>query len=447
MSTRLLLIALAGIFPAQILLFCGNGDILSLGLATSLALIIVWLGYKQFILKPLNALVKASQQVAGGASQMQVEPPLKIAEFAQLVTAFNETTMAVRHRSSRRRKSEQRYQELVESLPEGLLVQIADRIVLANVAAFNLLHVTAPAQLLGKFMLEFVHPDSREVFTQRIAQLKANVDLPPVEGKFLRLDGTAVDVEVKTSVLDHHDEPAVQFIARDITFRKQAEQQLRELSLRLLKAQDEERRRLARDLHDSTTQELAALMTRLGIVEEALGGADQQIRQHCAECRELADHCLKQIRATSYLLHPPLLDEMGLTTALKHHVKGFEKRSNIQVTLDLPPNVGRLPQEAELTLFRIVQESLSNIQRHSGSRTATIRLLQDAENIVLEVQDQGCGLPFVVNEDTPPPVNRLGLGIAGMRERLRYMGGRLSVFSDKQGTIVRATLPRRKMES
>ena len=442
LSTRLLLIALVAILPALIFIACGKTGILYSGLATVLALVIAWLGSNRFILRPLNALVDAAQQSASGVTFLRVESALHIAEFAQLSAAITEMVSAVRDRSGKRRVSDHRYQQLVESLPEALLVQKADKIVLTNPAAMTLLGATSLEQLVGKSMLEIAHPDSREAFTRHMARLGNGIQLPPLEEKFLRLDGTALDVEVIAAIVGDHGKPAVQWIVRDITSRKQAGQQLQELSLRLLKAQDEERRRIARDLHDSTAQELAAMMTSLGIIEEALAGSDGPIRERCAECRELAEHCVNQIRATSYLLHPPLLDELGLLAALKHHTEGLGKRSKIQVTLDLPPGVGRLPRETELTLFRVVQESLSNIQRHSGSRTATIRLLQDAENIVLEVRDQGCGLPFVVNEDTPPPMNRLGLGIAGMRERLQHMGGRLSVFSDKQGTTVRATLPR-----
>ncbi|MFA6564915.1 MAG: PAS domain-containing sensor histidine kinase [Verrucomicrobiia bacterium] len=442
LSTRLLLIALAAILPVQVLSSCGKADILTASLATVLALIIAWFGYKQFILRPLNALVKAARQAASAATHMRVEPALKIAEFAQLAAAINGMAAAVRDRSGKRRASEQRYKQLVDSLPEALLVQQTDRIVLANPTAMNLLGAASVTQLTDKSIMEMVHPDHHEAFTQHIAQLSKGDLLPPLEGKFLRLDGTAVDVEVTAAVLGYQDKPAVQFIARDITFRKQAEQQMRELSLRLLKAQDEERRRIARDLHDSTAQELAAMMTGLGIIEDAIVGTDGPIRQHFAECRQLAEHCATQIRTTSYLLHPPLLDEMGLAAALKHHAEGFSKRSDIEVTLDLPTSMGRFPLEIELALFRVVQESLSNTQRHSGSSTATIRLLHDAENTVLEVQDRGRGLPFAVGDSTQLPIDRLGVGIVGMQERLRHLGGRLSVISNDQGTTVRAILPR-----
>jgi PAS domain S-box-containing protein len=442
LGTRLLLIMLVVCLPAAILIAWGKTGVLYSGLAVVLAVIMAWLGCRHFVLKPLKAFVKDTQQAAVGPTYLQTELAFQIAEFVQLSAAINEMVSAVRDRSVKRRLSDYRYQQLVESLPEALLVQKDDKIVLANPAALNLLGATSLEQLASKTLLEITHPDCREMFIQHLAQWRNGLRLPPLEGKFLRLDGAALDVEVTTAVVGDHDKPAMQFIVRDITFRKQAEQQLRELSSRLLKAQDEERRRIARDLHDSTAQELTAMQTSLETIEDAIAGMDGPIRQRFAQCRQLAAHCAEQIRATSYLLHPPLLDELGLAMALKHYTEGFTQRTGVQVALNITPDLERLPHETELALFRVVQESLSNIQRHSGSRTAAIGLLQDAENFMLEVRDQGCGLSFVVDEDTPPPMNHLGVGIAGMRERLQHLGGRLNVCSDKQGTTVRATLPR-----
>lgn len=446
LSTQLLLVVLASNIPALILICCGKMDIFNGAWAVVLGLIIAWLGCKQFVQRPLNALVKATQQAANGAVRLQIIPALKIAEFAQLVESINEILAAVRDRSSKRRGVEHLYKQLVKSLPEALLVQQADGIVLANPTAMTLLGATSMTQLTDRFIMEMVHPDHHEAFQQHIAQLRKGDPFLLLEGKLLRLDGAAVEVEVAMAVVDYQDKPAVQFIARDITKRKQAEQQLHELSMRLLKVQDEERRRLSRDLHDSTAQELAAMMASLGVIEEAMAGADEPIRQRFAECRQLAEHCSKQIRTTSYLLHPPLLDELGLVGALKHHVAGLAGRTHIRVTLELQLDMSRLPPETELALFRVVQESLNNVQRHSGSNTAAIRLLRDAENIVLEVQDRGHGLPFAVVDNTQLPIECLGVGIAGMQERLQHLGGRLNIISSSQGTTVRAVLPRQEVQ-
>lgn len=439
---RLLLVVLAPGIPMATLVVTGKLDLLD-GLATLLTLVVVWLGCKWLVLRPLNALVNAARQAAGEITSFQAGPAFEVAEFAQLAAAINEMVSAVRDRSVKRRLSNQRYQRLVECLPEAMFVKQAGKIALVNPAAMRLLGATSAAQLAGKTMEEMIHPDSRAAFAQHITRLKNGLQPPLLEGKFLRLDDTTVDVEITAAVLGDQGEPEVQLIARDITPRKQAERQLRELSQRLQKAQDEERRRIARDLHDSTAQELAAIVTSLGLIEEAVAGTDGPVRKRCTESRELAEHCATRIRATSYLLHPPFLDELGLAMALKNHVEGFAKRSHIRIAVCIPDDIGRLTHEMELALFRVAQESLSNIQRHSGSSTANVRLLQDGESIVLEVQDQGCGLPFAVAADAALPLDKVGVGIAGMRERIQHLGGRLSLLSNPQGTTVRATLPRK----
>jgi PAS domain S-box-containing protein len=370
-----------------------------------------------------------------------------VPEFAQLIGAIHAMSVAVQERSGKRRAAEQRHEQLVKKLPEALFVQRERGIVLVNPAAMNLLGATSMTQLTDRSILEMVHPDCHEAFTQHIAQLRDGKQPPLLEGKLLRVDGSVVDVEVMMVAVEYETEPAMQFIARDITSRRQAEQQLRALSLRLMKAEDEERRRIARDLHDSTAQELTAMMSSLELIDDAMAGTDGPIRKRFEECRQLAKHCTEQIRATSYLLHPPLLDEMGLVAALKHHREGFAERTNIQVTVDLSSGMERLAPETELALFRVVQESLSNIHRHSGSSTASIKLLHDAENIVLEIRDQGRGLPLAATDAMQLPMDRLGVGIAGMRERLQHLGGRLNVTSNNQGTTVRATLPRREMNT
>jgi PAS domain S-box-containing protein len=231
----------------------------------------------------------------------------------------------------------------------------------------------------------------------------------------------------------------IQINLRDITDRKHADEELRLLSGRLLKLQDDERRRIARELHDSTAQNLAGLemcITQL----EALAPADRpEIREVLVDTRELATLCSREIRTISYLLHPPLLDEVGLAFAVEWYVDGFMNRTGIVVHLDLPNNHERLPAEIETTLFRIVQEALSNIHRHSGSKRAWIRLHQREDVVQLEVRDQGAGIP-------PSRLAGLdkhatfGVGLAGMRERLRQLNGRLQIESNSGGTLIRATI-------
>jgi signal transduction histidine kinase len=215
----------------------------------------------------------------------------------------------------------------------------------------------------------------------------------------------------------------------------------RQLSSRLLTLQDEERRRLARDLHDSTAQCLAALIMNLDLVEGTAGGLDARARRALAESRGLAERCSREVRTFAYLLHPPLLDERGLPAAVRWFVDGFTQRSGIQVTLTLH-DVGRLPAPIETALFRVIQESLTNIHRHASTTTASIRLTAAGGAVALDIEDQGRGL-----RDQTPHQNgtllreTLGVGIQGMRERVRQLGGTFDVAFTGSGTTVRVRVP------
>jgi PAS domain S-box-containing protein len=229
-------------------------------------------------------------------------------------------------------------------------------------------------------------------------------------------------------------------VLRDITDRQQAEDSLRQLSRQLLRAQDDERRRIARDLHDSTAQNLAALAMNLARMDLEAGSLDPQSREIVSESIQLANRCMEEIRDFSYLLHPPTLDEYGLASALQWYVEGFVRRSGIQVELDLPPDLRRLSREAETALFRVAQECLSNVQRHSGSPKARVRIVQESDALVLEVADEGCGFPAAARE-TKRAGSRIGMGLIGMKERIRHVGGRFETKSDSNGTTIRASLP------
>ena len=229
-------------------------------------------------------------------------------------------------------------------------------------------------------------------------------------------------------------------VLHEITERKQAEDSLRQLSAQLLVAQDEERRRIAQDLHDSTAQNLTALcmnLARLDLEVEDLGPASRAI---VSESIELANRCMQEIRDFSYLLHPPTLEDYGLTPALKDYAEGFARRTGIQANVDLPQDLPRLPRETETALFRVVQECLSNIQRHSGSPVAKIRIQRAPDSLILEVEDEGRGFQPAALEDGRIG-SRVGLGLKGMKERIRHLGGCLETISSNHGTTVRAGVP------
>jgi len=222
---------------------------------------------------------------------------------------------------------------------------------------------------------------------------------------------------------------------------KQAEASLRRLSGRLLHLQDEERRRISRELHDSTAQALAGLAMNLSLLSDRVSALDPAARRALAESLALTEQCAREIRTVSYLLHPPLLEEVGLASALRWYAEGFTKRSGIRVELDMPPELGPLPRDVEIALFRVAQESLANVHRHADSATACIRLVRSRAEILLEISDQGRGILPGVLEKSAGGGAGLGVGIAGMWERVTQLGGQLTVSSTGQGTTVRATLP------
>jgi PAS domain S-box-containing protein len=225
----------------------------------------------------------------------------------------------------------------------------------------------------------------------------------------------------------------------EIAERKNMEASLRELSGRLLSMRDEERRHMARELHDNAGQTLVALSMNVSAIKTASANVDPRIHGLASEAKEFSDSLAREIRTMSYLLHPPLLDEVGLESAIRWYVDGFSERSNIKVDLDLPKGADRLPREIELVLFRVVQESLTNVHRHSGSSTARIGLTRSEHHLQIEIADRGKGI--ATDKHRKLTAARLGVGVRGMEERLRQFGGTLQIESSNKGTTVTARLP------
>lgn len=215
---------------------------------------------------------------------------------------------------------------------------------------------------------------------------------------------------------------------------------VRELSARLLQIQDEERRRIARELHDSVGQMLAAVSMNLSQVNREVQALTPPSARALEDNIGMVEQISTEIRTISHLLHPPLLDEVGLQSALRWFIEGFCERSKINVDLELPDDFGRLPRNLEITLFRVVQECLTNIHRHSGSSTAAIRVARSEKEVRLEVRDAGKGIP-ADTQNSLAAGKLAGVGLRGMSERLRQMGGQLQVTSNGTGTQVLATLP------
>lgn len=264
-----------------------------------------------------------------------------------------------------------------------------------------------------------------------------------------RPDGSRVEVSVHIDPVRDKSGTIVGALNffRDNSEQKQAQQsaavlqqsqQLRELSNRLQQSQDDERRRIARELHDSAGQLVTALSLGLSAMDKHLGG-NPSLGKALKANEELLKELGKEIRTTCYLLHPPLLDEAGLAAAIRWYIKGVTERSGLNIELTISNDFPRFPEDIELALFRIIQECLTNIHRHSGSKTATIQLLPNAESVSLEIQDQGRGIPD--QQLAQIRAQRSGVGLTGMWERVRHSKGTMDIQSDPSGTTISISLP------
>ena len=346
--------------------------------------------------------------------------------------------------------SEKRYRSVVRSMAEGVaLLDGTGTIVAWNRSAERIMGLSA-GEILRRGTFDpsweivredgtpFPHKDHPDMVTLQTGRPQSNVCMG-----VRKPDGSLTWISINSQPIfgaDPGDPQSVVVTFSDITERKRIEAEIRQLSAILLVIQDEERRRIARELHDSTAQSLAAIAINMDMLSRA-GGLDSDAQKRVAESATLAKQCSEEIRNVSYLLHPPLLDEMGLASALRFYVESFARRSGIHVDLEVSHELGRLPKDAETALFRIAQESLTNILRHSGSPTARVRIGRDATGAKLEIEDAGSGMRAIGTEMFDGRRVRPGVGISGMRERLRLLGGKLEIKSSPRGTTVKASLP------
>ena len=223
----------------------------------------------------------------------------------------------------------------------------------------------------------------------------------------------------------------------EISERQRAEAELGRLSGQLLRVQDQERRKIARDLHDSTAQRLVLVSAALKGLQDSIPLRSHKSRRLFSEAEELVAQALRELRTLSYLLHPPMLDESGLEDAISHYVEGYALRSGVQVDVQVSADFGRLGRDREMALFRVLQESLTNVQLHSGSRRAYIRLHRMRDRVILEIRDEGRGTaPTAETRRKVLP----GVGIPSMRERVKQIGGQLHIDATGTGTTVRVTI-------
>lgn len=346
------------------------------------------------------------------------------------------------------RESEERVRVIVDGARDYAMFMLdpQGRVLSWNIGAERVKGYRA-SEIVGKhFSMFYPAEDVQAGKPDRLLAIAAAEGSCEDEGWRVRKDGSRFWANVLiTAFRDKHGNlRGFSKVTHDITKQKRAEDAVRELSGRLLRAQDEERRKLARELHDSTAQTLAALTLNLGVVKQYARLDENAPAARCLDqSLELAREAARETRTLSYLLHPPLLEEAGLAHALRCYLDGFVGRTNIRVNLEVSDELGRLPHELETALFRVVQECLSNIHRHSASPTAEVRLVRNAEHITLEVRDHGKGVPEVLSNCSLSPEATLGVGIQGMRERVRQLGGQIAIAPATPGTLVRAVLPLR----
>lgn len=347
-----------------------------------------------------------------------------------LMEARQELEIRVRERTSEL----QQKATLLDLVNDAIFVRCAeDKISYWNVGAERL-YGWKSEEVLGRSTYEVL----RTEFPVPLEKIKST-DYWEGELRHIKRDGSQVVVTSRwTTLRDNEGKPTGWLeINTDITARKRAEEAARKLSGRILSLQDEERRRIARGLHDSLGQYLTALKMSLDLLSTTEG----RQAEVASECSEIVDKCLTETRTISHLLHPPLLDEAGLRSAIQWYVDGFAQRSDIRVKLDLPAEIVRLNREVETVLFRIVQEALTNVHRHSDASEVDIRLVVDNKHVQLDVSDNGRGIPKDRLRGVLESGSGTGVGLAGMRERVRDLGGSMEIKSDKAGTTIIIGIP------
>ena len=367
-----------------------------------------------------------------------------------------------------------RFRSLAEADPFGMVIgDLNGALKYVNPAFLKTLGYSEAEVNCGKVRWDdLTPPEYAEADARALEQLCASGRCDVYEKAYLAKDGRRVPILLGASIIDTagsdpevaafvtdltplkiaqealrraNDELEKKVIERtaeleaQVTDRKRAETSLRTLTGHLLHTQDEERRHMARELHDHAGQTLIALGMNLAALRDAAKEKDQKIVSLAAESQQLSEDLSKEIRTLSYLLHPPLLDEVGLGSALRWYVDGFSERSKIKVELEFPADLGRLPKELELVIFRIVQESLTNIHRHSGSSSARISLTRSDDAVEFEISDRGKGISPEKQQETTAA--RAGVGVRGMQERVRQFDGTLQIVSNSDGTRVVVILP------
>jgi PAS domain S-box-containing protein len=302
---------------------------------------------------------------------------------------------------------------------------------------------SAPTTPSLELVLQHLHPEDKPVFNQVLERIVREESGSEGDYRIVLPNGSIRHIHCMCRPVFDASGKLLEFVgtAMDITEREKTEAELRRLSGQLLRLHNEERRSIARDLHDTTGQGLVALATTLSQLHSFVPASSRKARKLLSESEALAKECLREVRTLSYVLYPPMLEQAGLEEAIRNFADGFSARTGIQVRMEISPGIGRLSGSVELALFRVMQESLANIQRHSGSHNADILLEHRPGVIVLEVSDSGCGISGKEPLGSGGLPFTIGVGIASMQERIKQVGRRLDIKSGTVGTKVRVTVP------
>jgi PAS domain S-box-containing protein len=376
-----------------------------------------------------------------------------ITHLQQKAQALETETVEKRQIAQSLQRREAELADFLENAAEGVQQLAADhRIRWANNALLKLLGY-APEDYVNHSMEEFYVDPKR--FDEFWGRLMHGEEVRDFSADLRCKDGSIKHVVIHSNALwDGARFLYTRCFIRDVTDQTRMEQELREskvqlqtmvdqrtlalrrLSVRILGLQDAERRRIARELHDSLGQYLTGLKIDMEMLRQR-----PQSEQLWSQAEQLLGQCLSEVRTLSYLLHPPLIDEAGLSSAARWYLQGFGERSGIKVNLETTDDLDRLPDAVELALFRILQEALTNVHRHAGATQAEVRILRDAEHVVLEVKDNGQGFPKEILDRFTETGAGTGVGLAGIHERAHELGGSLHVESDKSGTTLLITIP------
>jgi PAS domain S-box-containing protein len=362
---------------------------------------------------------------------------------------------------------------IVDSSDDAIISKNVDGIITSWNQAAERLFGYSVMEAVGQPIMLIIPADRHDEEVRIMDQIHRGERIDHFETVRVRKDGTTFDISVTISPLrdDTGKIVGASKVARDISARKKLElslvalnenlerevairtkeledrnaenlrqaRQLRHLSQSLLEVQDREQRRISRELHDSAGQHLAGVimfLDRTAHDKSISAEASGQI----AEAKLAAQRCESEIRTISYLLHPPLLEEIGLGSALDWYVRGFEARSGIRTTLSIPADLPRLSADLETGLFRVIQQGLANIHRHSGSHVAHIHIELRDQQLTVEIRDEGRGIPPHILRGFEDRTVFSGVGLPGMRERISNLGGALHITSDDTGTTIRVNL-------